>query len=345
MGQKKNLFWLGASLSGEMRPEDIPPAAGVDVDLIKAGDPDPLEVVVAVPAGRSTRGWNYTPGALKEIVDTVNSQTLSGIMGHQRPENLANDFVEPVTHWIGAKMVGETAYFRGIIDADAKKLKRWIRSGRIKQVSIFGAAQLSNVSGETNVIHYKAMSIDWTPLDRAGMPTRIVALGEMDDPDIEGGNPVDWKQLIAQLQSLISAGTANLADILAELDPNGSKQATTNAELIGKLRTALGISENDDLLAAADKAAKALAAEKQASTEELASEVVKSKVNGEMAQDLVLRMLRPAEGATKEQIVGELDALLATPNVKDMISKFYTDTAILGGGQSGAAVSSRKANI
>ena len=33
-------------------------------------------------------------------------------------------------------MVGEIAYFRGVVDAAANDLKRWIRSKRIRQVSI-----------------------------------------------------------------------------------------------------------------------------------------------------------------------------------------------------------------
>lgn len=53
-------------------PADITPAQGVDVEALRAADPDPLEVVVSIPASKSKRGWNYTKKSLGEIVDYVN---------------------------------------------------------------------------------------------------------------------------------------------------------------------------------------------------------------------------------------------------------------------------------
>ncbi|MCD9025757.1 transcriptional regulator [Cohnella silvisoli] len=344
---KKQWSRVPASITVSLNPEDIPPAPGVDVEAIKAGDDDPFEVVVEIPAGKSTRGWNYKPNSLKAIVDHVNSHTLSGILGHQKPEDVASVFVEPVTHWVGAKMVGETAYFRGIIDADAPRLKRWIRTKRIKQVSIFGFPSLVTVAGETSVEDYKPLSIDWTPLDRSGMPTRIVGTGEMDDlQDDEGGNELNWKELIAQILAAIQAGTVTLADVLAELDSEGTKTAAAHTELITKLKAALGVTEDSELLPAVEKAAEALKGTDGKKTGDLLNEVVKAKVTGEMAQDLVLRMIHPAEGATKELIAGEVDALLGTASVKEMISKLHTDLPPnVGGNKDGAAANSRRVSI
>ena len=46
---------------------------------------------------------------------------------------------------------------------------------------------MQRAAGATNVVGYEPMSIDWTPLDRAGMNTRIVAMsGEMWDLEGEG---------------------------------------------------------------------------------------------------------------------------------------------------------------
>mgnify|MGYP001167459090 CR=1 FL=1 len=170
------------ALLSNIKPSDIPLAKGVDIDQMKQMDEDPLEVVVEIPAGKSKRGWNYTPKSLKDIVDYVMEHTLNGFLGHQKPEDISTEFVPPVTHWIGAEMRGNNAYFRGLIDADAKSLKRWIRTNRIKEVSIFGFPELkkNNVTGEMDVIGYEPLSIDWTPLHRPGMPTKIVGM-EMDD--------------------------------------------------------------------------------------------------------------------------------------------------------------------
>lgn len=163
-------------------PSSIPLAAGVDIEQLKQMDDDPLEVVVEIPAGKSKRGWNYTPKSLQDIVNYTMANTLNGFLGHQKAEDISNQFLPPVTHWIGAEMRGNSAYFRGLIDAAAKDLKRWIRTKRIKEVSIFGFPELkkNNATGEMDVIGYEPLSIDWTPLHRPGMPTKIVGM-EMDD--------------------------------------------------------------------------------------------------------------------------------------------------------------------
>ena len=50
MGKSKFIA-LTARLSGEMSVEDIPVAGWANTDALKKGDDDPLEVVMAVPAG------------------------------------------------------------------------------------------------------------------------------------------------------------------------------------------------------------------------------------------------------------------------------------------------------
>lgn len=182
MGKSK-MIALAARISGEMQVADVPVAPWANVDALKAGDEDPCEVVMAVPVGKSTRNWNYTPNALQSIVGEVNSVGLPAFLGHQKAEDVATEFPNPVTHWIGAKMQDGVAYFRGLIDKSAPDLKRWVRGNAVNQVSIYGYPQLQQnaVTGETDVTDYKALSIDWTPLNRAGMPTSVAAIsGEMD---------------------------------------------------------------------------------------------------------------------------------------------------------------------
>ena len=177
-----------SAVISSIKPADIPLAQGVDLNAMKAMDNDPLEVVVEIPATKSKRGWNYKTQSLKDIVDYTNQNTLNGFLGHQKAENVSTEFVPPVTHWVGAEMKGDKAYFRGVVDADATNLKRWIRTGRIKEVSIFGYPKLKKgANGEMDVVGYNPLSIDWTPLHRPGMPTKIVAM-EMEDLDghVEG---------------------------------------------------------------------------------------------------------------------------------------------------------------
>jgi len=190
-----------AQAAGEIRVADIPAAAWANVDNFRNGDNDPLEVVVETPVGKSKRGWNYRAQALQRVVDAVNKGGLPGFLGHQKPEDVSHQFPIPVTHWVGAKFDPEApildeqgqvvgkgkAYFRGIVDKAAENLKRWIRQKSITQTSIFGLPKLQRGADGIDVVDYDPLSIDWTPLGRAGMQTRIVALGEQVDitgPDI-----------------------------------------------------------------------------------------------------------------------------------------------------------------
>lgn len=91
-----------ATVSGQMRVEDVPVAPWADLEALKAGDP--MEVVVEIPAGRSKGGWNYTPKALQRIVGEVMTQGLPGFLGHQKPEDVDHEFPGPVTHWVGARL-------------------------------------------------------------------------------------------------------------------------------------------------------------------------------------------------------------------------------------------------
>ena len=170
-----------AVVSGEMKVGDVPLASWADLQALKAGDPEPMEVVVEIPAGKSKRGWNYRPEALQKIVGEVMNQGLPGFLGHQKPEDVDSQFPTPVTHWVGALWKDGKAYFRGVIDKAAADLKRWIKAKTVRTVSIFGIPKLQQAGGETHVVDYKPLSIDWTPLGRAGMPTSVVAIGEMDE--------------------------------------------------------------------------------------------------------------------------------------------------------------------
>ncbi|MBT9260155.1 MAG: hypothetical protein KM310_10475 [Clostridiales bacterium] len=133
------LVRLTAAVAGEMRPSDIPLAPWVNLDALKAGDPDPLEVVVRIPEGRSKRGWYYTRRVLERIAAEINATGLPGLLGHQDPDKVDREFVPPATHWVGAVVRDEggkaVLYARGVVDRAAADLKRWIRGNAVRQVS------------------------------------------------------------------------------------------------------------------------------------------------------------------------------------------------------------------
>ncbi|HEY8353950.1 MAG TPA: hypothetical protein VIK69_02945, partial [Methylophilaceae bacterium] len=266
------MMHLAARVSGEMRVEDVPlaPWAQKAVEQLKAGDDDPLEVVVEVPAGKSKRGWNYTPQALQRIVEAVNRDGLPGILGHQRPEDVDHQFPVPVTHWVGALWKDGKAYFRGVVDKAASDLKRWVRAGVIRQVSIFGRPKLANVAGEVHVVDYQPLSIDWTPLNRAGMPTRVVAIGEMDSTFVDtdyldvgaepapageqsgGDQAVTLQEALAVVREHLASRNATIAgvcgemgwsfeDIAKELGGEAYQNLQARANAVGEMAEILGL--------------------------------------------------------------------------------------------------------
>lgn len=356
---------LSASLS-QVKPSDIPLAQGINLDLMKSMDKDPLEVAVEIPATKSKRGWNYKPESLKNIVDYVNTNTLNGFLGHQKAEDVSTQFVPPVTSWIGAKMNGNKAYFRGLIDADAAQLKRWVRTGRIKEVSIFGFPKLKKNSGtgEMDVTGYNPLSIDWTPLHRPGMPTSIVGM-EMDSTiknnNNKGGKTMDFKELMQNLKGLLQTGTVTYKQVFGELgvttelvagEMEDIKQAVSAKDTLDKVKVALEVTGEMDIVDMAKKAHEAVVNAEKAGFQKVVDDVVKEKVTGEMAQNLVKKMLKVEDGAAKEVISGEIDNILKDEFVKNLISQEHLDiptgTSILGspaGGNAGSGVSVRKSRI
>lgn len=356
---------LSASIS-QVKPSDIPLAQGVDLDLMKSMDKDPLEVAVEIPATKSKRGWNYKPESLKNIVDYVNTNTLNGFLGHQKAEDVSTQFVPPVTSWIGAKMQGNKAYFRGLIDADAAQLKRWVRTGRIKEVSIFGYPKLKKNSGtgEMDVTGYNPLSIDWTPLHRPGMPTSIVGM-EMDstikNDNNKGGKTMDFKELMQNLKGLLQTGSVTYKQVFGELgitkeliagEMEDVKQAVDAKGTLDKVKEALEVTGEMDIVDVAKKAHEAVVNAEKAGFQKVVDDVVKEKVTGEMAQNLVKKMLKVEDGATKEVISGEIDNILKDEFVKNLISQEHLDipagTSIPGspaGGNAGSGVSIRKSRI
>lgn len=336
-----------AVLSGEMAVKDVPISDSVNIDELKKGDDDPLEVVVEIPVSESTRGWYYTHEALKDIVDVVNEKSLHGLMGHQKEENIATEFPEIVTHWIGAKMTDNAAYFRGIVDASAVQLKRWIRSGVIKNVSIYGNAHLAEDDyGRSIVVGYEPLSIDWTPLDRMGMPTKVVSVGEMhmidnvNKKEERGGNEVKPEELLNHVKQMLAnrqitpkmigdASGMEVAEFVGEMDNTLSKELN----VINEVKEVLGVKESDDIVKEIQtlnsRAAKYESAQATLIAGEMASEKIK---NEDAAKDLfkkdtVLGKLWSAHVGTdliadEKKLSAEMDTFLNDAATKSVLSSY-----------------------
>ena len=343
MDKEKNVGVIGEissvnALISAIKPEQIPVARDVDIEQIKSLDEDPLEVVVEIPAGPSKRGWNYTVKSLQDIVDYTNENTLNGFLGHQRPEDISNEFKMPVTHWVGAQMINDRAYFRGVVDADAKNLKRWLRTGRIKEVSIFGFPRtiINEHTGETDVVGYEPLSIDWTPLHRPGMPTKIVGM-EMNNPiEDKGGNEnMTFEEMMAKLNNQIKNGDVTYGQVMGEMkvtpellagEMEEVKEAFEAKETLSKIEKALEATGEMDIVEEVKKGKEAIKAVEKQNVDSMVNELLEEKkVTGEMAQGLIKKMLDLDSVKDKETLSGEIDGLLEDKFIKAALSNSQVD--------------------
>jgi hypothetical protein len=311
-------MFIDAELVGEMSVENIPVASWVKLDELKKDDPNPLEVVVAIPAGVSKRGYRYTEKALQKIVDTVNKQGLPGGLGHQKPENINHEFLHPATHWVGAKMENGVAYFRGVVDKSAEDLKRWIRANTIRTVSIYGLANRKVVNGEVVVDDFQPLSIDWTPLGRNGMDTRIVAIGEIDSIG-EEEKELDKNELIEKIKEAgITIG--EMIDVL------GGDEYKNKMKIIGEIETLWG-DTGESLLNKLKQAKEVIDKAEQEERNKVIDEVLSEMVVFEALRPLVKKMINTSSKDKEEikKIVGEI---MESNEMKIIIDGFLKDKGV-----------------
>ena len=146
-----------------------------------------------------------------------------------------------------------------------------------------------------------------------------------------------WRELAAQLKSKLDSKEATLGQVLGEMGINAQSVAGEMAEVktamdsqavLAQVREALGVSGEMDVVQTATAAAGAANAQTKAAHDAMVGEALTEKVKGEMAQDLVRRMLVVPAGATKEQVAGEIDKLLGDDKLKAALSKLYTDQPV-----------------
>ena len=96
-----------------MRVEDVPLAPGQTWKALKAGDTEPMEVVVEIPARQVKNGAGTTDRSLTKIVGEVMNQGLPWLPGAPKAGRGGPSVSTPVTHWVGAKWENGKAYFPG----------------------------------------------------------------------------------------------------------------------------------------------------------------------------------------------------------------------------------------
>lgn len=310
-------MFITAEVKGEMSVDDVPVASWVNLEELKKDDPEPLEVVVAVPASKNKRGWKYSEQALKRIVEVVNTQGLPGTLGHQKPDDVNHEFPMPVTHWIGAKFENGVAYFRGVIDKAASDLKRWIRSNVVRNVSIFGIPTLKQVNGEMVVEDFQPLSIDWTPVGRNGMDTKIVAIGEIDSWGKEAYELTREEVLERARELGITVG-----EMLGVLGGDAYKE---KLRIVGEIEALYGL-QGEELIKAIREDKEVVQKMKAEEREKTIEKIIGEMVQVEQIRPLVKKLI-PGNAEREEDIRKAVGEIVASEEIKQILDSLLRDNS------------------
>ena len=341
------MAYLTTRLAGEMRPTDIPLAPGVDILSLKANDSDPMEVVVEIPSGVSARGWDYGKVVIRHTAEQIMQKPVAGYLGHQRSENLEYEFPTPVTHWVGAVYRDGSAFVRGVVDKAAPDLKRWIRAKVINQVSIYGYMTTEERDGKTHVTGIELLSIDWVPLDRAGMNTRVVAVGEMNKNG--GVKQMTLAEILAELRKLgVKPGQVvgemgwdvktlakelgwEFDKVAGEISNERWTQLQEAVKVVGECAQVFGLGKDaklTDLVGAVKLAKEAQTKAATAEHDKLVEKVIGEMVQAEAVRPLVKRMLQADPASDEPALKKAVGELMQAEDVKKALAEVFKDQAI-----------------
>lgn len=210
---------------------DVPIAEGVNMDELRALDPDPLFVTLPVVpnvGAISKNGLLYDEALVNSIEAQIKAKRPGGRFGHLREEERDTAFPIPESMWIGALREGNTlwakAYVHGAAKAHVKRLKA---VGGSIATSIYGKGQYeaTGQKGVRRLTNFDLESLDFAPPERA-------ALGYAAAPNVtsEMEKTMDRNQIISELT--VEEIPARLRDALvAEFRTQVSDRDTMIAEL------------------------------------------------------------------------------------------------------------------
>ena len=238
---------------GEFRGSfpDVPTAAGVDMEALKAGDADPMLVTLPiVPAfgAVSRNGLLYDAQLIDSIVAQINDKRPDGIFGHLKDEDRSTAFPEPAVHWVGATVADGKAWAKGYIPPGAARdrVKRLKATGGQIATSIYGKGSYEPTAtkGVRRLASFDLESLDFAPPARAalgnGAYPHVTAELAQENPDI-----MDKAQIIAEL-TLSDIPAAIRDQIVAE-----AQQRSTATQTIAELQQA--VADRDTLLQTAQQ--------------------------------------------------------------------------------------------
>lgn len=166
---------------GQLCGEEIAIESLVDIKKLTEGDPDPFFATVkALRVGKSGNKKNFSMENLKQVLAQL---PLYGYKGHIKEEEISYRFREPVTSWIGGKIIEDWLYVKGYISPQHESLRKDValslKVGRPMPVSILGFMKLKKQGEYYDVLDINMLSIDWANPGVEGIKgTQVIEVGK-----------------------------------------------------------------------------------------------------------------------------------------------------------------------
>ncbi len=172
---------------------EVPLGAGIDLEALKADDPDPF--FVTLPFARtgavSGSGLEYDAELVNAVVQQINENHPTGIMGHIPEEKAGSDYPVPEVYWVGATQKDGTAWAKGYVPPGKARdtLRRLKAVGGKAATSIWGqpTRRVPTSQGRWKAAGFKLHQLDLAPYERAALKLgggfRVTA--EMQSQEVE----------------------------------------------------------------------------------------------------------------------------------------------------------------
>jgi hypothetical protein len=352
----------------EMANDPASAGAGVIIPLdpqkvaaIKAKDENPQFVTVAIESGWSRSKRHWLPSILKSIADQVNKKKPVGYKGHMKPEQVATEFPDPQTVWLGATTTTQgdkTVLWVKGYNLPNSQVRGWLDHEAVNSVSVFGESKMKAVQGGYEVVDFNLESIDWSRKGQSGMTAKVMSVtSEMES---KGGNTVEPKDIAGLSEDEIRTHAPLL---VKEIERKATEPLTTQVgemtaaadavkpevDTFGKVKELLGLTDGENVV---EKVTNLLATIEDASASEIKAyikEAIAKKVKTERGQALVARLVGEMhtefDGKLDDEMKAKIDTALAEKIEGDEILKSvvgemvtFTESQERGAGQGGSAL-------
>jgi len=266
-------------------------------------DPDPQFATYIIEGGWSKSKRYYGPQVLESISEQINSSDdpVVGYKGHISPDRDAYDFPDIQFRWVRSKIQTGGDKVKLLVKAyllPGTKAREYAARGLKVPISIRGEADMRPIRGGVEVRNYDLESIDMARPRKAGMGGRLVGVTS----EMEEGREVDSKEIAALsyedlknhnpllLEKIEKDAREPLTKKVSEME--GEKEAADeNVTLITKLREALGIGEDADILEVIGTTLSELKKNTTKAREGILNGILEKRFKDEKDRSLVRRIL------------------------------------------------------